>query len=92
MRLVRSERERRDRGVDVNVANDQGATALSYALRSGAHTMEDGVYVSTAWAALAVRDFAPAGYEREAAVSQARSAAWLSQRATSARATDTSPV
>jgi ankyrin repeat protein len=26
------------RGVDVNAANDQGATALSYALRSGPHT------------------------------------------------------
>ena len=26
------------RGVDVNAANDHGATALSYALRSGAHT------------------------------------------------------
>jgi hypothetical protein len=42
--------------------------------------MEDGQYISTAWAALAVRDFSPRGYEREAADSQARSAAWLAQR------------
>ncbi len=42
--------------------------------------MEDGQFVATAWVALAVRDYAPAGFEREAADSQARSATWLAQR------------
>ncbi|MEO7414406.1 MAG: c-type cytochrome domain-containing protein, partial [Opitutaceae bacterium] len=39
--------------------------------------MEDGPIVGTAWAALAVRDYAPAGRERERADSQRRSAQWL---------------
>lgn len=42
--------------------------------------MEDGPINSTAWAALAVRDYAPAGYEAEAAASQAKSAAWLARQ------------
>lgn len=39
--------------------------------------MEDGPVVATAWAALAVRDYSPAGYTREQAESQAGSARWL---------------
>ncbi len=42
--------------------------------------MEDGRLVATAWAAVAVRDFAPVGREREAKESQARSAGWLARQ------------
>ncbi len=42
--------------------------------------MEDGPVVATAWAALGVRDYPPVGIAREAAESQARSAAWLARR------------
>ena len=42
--------------------------------------MEDGAFVATAWVALSVRDYAPAGFQREAADSQARSARWLAQQ------------
>lgn len=42
--------------------------------------MEDGPIVATAWAALAVRDYAPEGFDAEVADSQARSAAWLARQ------------
>jgi hypothetical protein len=42
--------------------------------------MEDGPVIATAWAALAVRDYPPAGLAREASSSQARSARWLAAR------------
>lgn len=39
--------------------------------------MEDGTFVATGWATVALRDFAPAGLKQAVAESQVRSARWL---------------
>lgn len=39
--------------------------------------MQDGSFVSTGWVPLSLRDYAPAGYERELAAVQAKTARWL---------------
>lgn len=43
--------------------------------------MEDGSYVATGWVTLSLRDYPPAGYEREVASAQARAARWLAANA-----------
>ncbi len=42
--------------------------------------MEDGTLVATGWIPLALRDYAPAGYERVAAEANARAAVWLARQ------------
>jgi hypothetical protein len=55
-------------------AQRKNGSWLSYDYRP---PMEDGMLVASAWATLGVRDYAPAGREREAAESLSRARDWL---------------